>query len=404
MVCTISIGCQPNWEENKLSQIVKQNTLRVGIINGPQTYAIGPTGPVGFDYELVSAFGDYLDVTTRIHVYFDHAALQAALQDDDIDIAITGDAVPVQMPTHHQYGPVLYFVNQVLVTAKDAIDITSHTAITVVADSTNQSLLRQQDESNKANIAPSLTMDKREILQRLANNELSATVVDSNTLALMRTRYPQLTIRDVLAQHQKVAWRLHSNKDHSVLAALYEFISQYRASDEFAALESKYFDASAATSTTDMDAMVPQAHHRYQTLIDHFRPLASQLPWQLHAAVAYENDHWQSLDQQVSADLDTLAMTIPARIVGEDRLWMTLAAYFGGAPHLADARALTEQQRGDPDNWIDVKQRYINLSYKRFYRHAKAGVVQGDEVISKVENVGRYYDAMKVLSTPNEKE
>ncbi|MEG3767631.1 hypothetical protein V5298_14100, partial [Alteromonas sp. 14N.309.X.WAT.G.H12] len=170
------------------------------------------------------------------------------------------------------------------------------------------------------------------------------------------------------------------------------------------ALESKYFDNPMPTPLADMDTMVGLAHQKIQALTDHFRPLSSALPWQLHAAVAYSQQQWQPLGETISADLEKLAYGLPARIEGQDKMWMTLAAYFGGEPHLEDARALTAQQGGDPDNWIDVKQRYPRLTEKRFYRHTEAGFVEADEVLRKVENTVHYYRALKVLSAQNEKE
>ncbi|MEG3768660.1 transporter substrate-binding domain-containing protein, partial [Alteromonas sp. 14N.309.X.WAT.G.H12] len=230
MVCAITLGCQPDWEENKLSQIVKQNALHVGIINGPQTYYIGNAGAAGFDYELASDFADYLGVTAIITVFYDHDALQAALEQDDIDIAITGDALGDDLPHIDQYGPVLHYVNQVLVTSSETPNVNAETTITVVANSSNHKLLTRELETLSGKIEASYDMDKHEILRRLATGEVAATVVDSNALSIMRTRYPQLAIHQILALHQKVAWGLHTNSDDSLLAALYEFISQSRGS------------------------------------------------------------------------------------------------------------------------------------------------------------------------------
>lgn len=404
MVCAITLGCQPHWEETKLSQIVKQNALHVGIINGPQTYFMGNAGAAGFDYELASNFADYLGVNAVITVFYDHGALQVALQQGDIDIAITGDALCDDPACINQYGPVLHYVNQVLVTSTETPNLNPETPITVVANSSNHKLLTGELNTLPGKIDASYDMDKHEILRRVATGELAATVVDSNTLSILRTRYPQLAIHQVVALHQKVAWSLSSNSDDSLLAALYEFISQSRGSGTVAALETKYFDNQMPTPLADMDTMVPLAHGKIQALADHFRPLASVLPWQLHAAVAYTQQQWQPMGETLSADLEKLAYGLPARIEGTNRLWMALAAYFGGEPHLADVRTLTAQQGGDPDNWTDVKQRYPRLTEKRFYRHTQAGFVEGDEVLRKVENTISYYQALKVLSAQNEKE
>lgn len=55
---------------------------------------------------------------------------------------------------------------------------------------------------------------------------------------------------------------------------------------------------------------------------------------------------------------------IPDRIDPVNRLWFTLAGYNVGFGHLEDARILTERDGGNPDLWIDVKQRLPLLAQK----------------------------------------
>jgi len=77
-----------------------------------------------------------------------------------------------------------------------------------------------------------------------------------------------------------------------------------------------------------------------------------------------------------------------------DRLWFALAAYNVGWGHVEDARIITQQQGADPDKWLDVKQRLPLLRQKSVYQTTKYGYARGDEAVSYVENIRRYYDTL----------
>jgi len=90
----------------------------------------------------------------------------------------------------------------------------------------------------------------------------------------------------------------------------------------------------------------------------------------------------------------SLSSRIPARIQSPDRIWMALAAYNIGLGHLEDARVMTQRQGGNPDIWIDVKQRLPLLQQKRYYSATRYGYARGNEALSFVENIRRYYDTL----------
>ena len=73
---------------------------------------------------------------------------------------------------------------------------------------------------------------------------------------------------------------------------------------------------------------------------------------------------------------------------------MALASYNIGFGHLEDARILTQQQGGDPDRWIDVKQYLPLLTQKKWYKQTKHGYARGKEPVTYIENVRQYYDLL----------
>ena len=96
--------------------------------------------------------------------------------------------------------------------------------------------------------------------------------------------------------------------------------------------------------------------------------------------------------------LKSLMAKIPERIAEPDRTWLALAAYNVGFGHLEDARILTQKQGGDPDNWLEVKQRLPLLSRKEWYEQTKFGYARGVEPVLFVENVRKYYNTLVLLT------
>lgn len=88
--------------------------------------------------------------------------------------------------------------------------------------------------------------------------------------------------------------------------------------------------------------------------------------------------------------LQRLMAKVPDTVPEDERIWFALAAYNMGWGHMLDARKLTKNQQGNPDSWVDVKQRLPMLSQKRYYPSLTYGYARGREAYNYVENIRRY--------------
>ena len=95
-----------------------------------------------------------------------------------------------------------------------------------------------------------------------------------------------------------------------------------------------------------------------------------------------------------AAYLRKLHDRVPDRIQEPDRTWMALAAYNVGFGHLEDARRLAEKLGRNPDLWIDVKKVLPLLTQQRYYRQTRYGYARGQEPVTYVQNIRRYYDVL----------
>ena len=146
------------------------------------------------------------------------------------------------------------------------------------------------------------------------------------------------------------------------------------------------------------------------------------LEWQLLAAIAYQESHWdhkatsptgvrglmmltlptakemgvknrldprQSLDGGTRYFLQTKSR-IPDDISEPDRTWFAMAGYNIGLGHLEDARVLTERAGRNPHLWNDVKEFLPLLQQKKYYSTVKYGYARGYEPVSYVRNVRHF--------------
>ena len=159
-----------------------------------------------------------------------------------------------------------------------------------------------------------------------------------------------------------------------------------------------------------------------------FQEIAAQnsYDWRLLAAIAYQESHLNPdavsptgveglmmltedtarlfnvtdrVDPQQSIEgavrfLKFLDKRIPEEIRLPDRLSFILASYNVGLGHIYDARKMTAVLGGNADSWPDVRQRLPFLAEERFYSKLKYGQARGQEPVTYVDNILKYYELL----------
>ncbi len=424
-------SCTPPTSKNALTQLVERDVLKVGTLYGSTTYYNGATGPMGFEYELLANFAEYLGVELQVYPFYSYQTARQHLVDGELDIIATGDVIDYGNTSLFVYGPAYQRVEQHLVYRNDtrrprqleALD----DAVVVVSGSSQDRLLRRQfAEGEDKTWYTTNDSDAEELLQKVATGEITYTLADSNRVALQQRRFPQLRRGPSLYSEAPVAWAVKPQRDDSLRAAMVAFFGSVHQSGLFSALEDKYFGHVRQFDFVDTRAFVRAINDVLPTYRHWFREYSEDLDWRLVAAMSYQESHWKPeatsptgvrglmmLTRDTAKDWDvedridpeesirggaqyfaSLKSRIPARIGDPDRTWMAMAAYNIGLGHLEDARVLTQRQGGNPDLWVDVKRRLPQLRQKKYYRQTKFGFARGDEALQYVENIRRYYDTL----------
>jgi membrane-bound lytic murein transglycosylase F len=424
-------GCSPTQSPSQLEQIYTRDSIKVGILHGPTSYYVGVDGPIGFELELSQALAEKLGVQLELYPSYQLDDLIQKLADGKVDYIAGGLTVTEQRQTQFRATPAYRWINEVLVFRQGNTWPRTLTELTdpivVVKDSSHAETLRQlQQEYPDLQWQEDATLDAEEILQQVIDGDVAYTVTDSNQLALNRRFYPKLSLALTVKDNLPVSWLLADTADDSLFAVLIEFFGNVYQNGELIALEDKYFGHVQEFDYVDTLAYIDaieQVLPRFRPWFEHY---AGELDWRLLAAVSYQESHWKPLAKSptgvrglmmltlptarqmgVTSRLDPeqsirggsrylhrLFSRIPERIPMPDRLWFALASYNIGWGHVEDARKLSQSMGADPDKWLEVKPQLPLLRQRRHYQHTRYGYARGDEAVTYVENIRRYYDTL----------
>lgn len=424
-------SCNDVKQSSSLTNILDSGILKIGTTYGLTTYYNGPTGPVGFEYELAEGFADYLGVKLEVFPYYNLNELFPQLQNSHIDVIAAGIVVSPERFNSFRFGPGYQRVTEKLVFKQGDIwprkieDINGELVV-VAGSSHNESLRKLQESHASLKWQETDEKDMEELMEMVLEDKLDYTVADSNILALMRRRFPELAIGFSVSDEHDIAWAVNKQKDDSLLAAMIEYFGIIQSNGTFAALEDKYFGHVRQFNYVDTREFIKSAKSVLPTYQPWFKQYSRDLDWRLLAAMSYQESHWQPNAKSVTGVRGMMMLTlatakelgiasrldpeqsikggaqylakilkrIPDRITSPDRLWFALAAYNIGFGHLEDARVLTQRQGASPDMWVDVKIRLLQLRQKKYYKTTKYGYARGNEAVAYVDNIRRYYDTL----------
>ncbi|MFI8416633.1 membrane-bound lytic murein transglycosylase MltF [Serratia sp. NPDC078593] len=429
----LALALWPNisWrgdQKGQLDEIKSRGELRVSTLNSPLTYFTTQKGPSGLDYELAKRFANYLGVKLVVLPHQNINDLFDDLDDDDADILAAGLIYNQERLSRARTGPAYYSVSQQLVyrlgTArpKNFAEVKGRLAVT--SGSAHVSTLKQLKQQKYPELSweASSDLSAKELLERVANGKLDYTLGDSVTIALLQRIHPQLAVAFDVTDEEPVTWYLKRSNDDSLYAAMLDFYSQMVEDGTLARLEEKYLGHVGSFDYVDTKTFLSAIDSVLPTFQPLFEKYANIIDWKLLAAIAYQESHWNPLatsptgvrglmmltrataeglgvkdrlDPEESIQggalyLQRLMDKVPETVPEDERVWFALAAYNIGWGHMLDARKLTKMQQGNPDSWVDVKQRLPMLSQKRYYPQLTYGYARGREAYNYVENIRRY--------------
>ena len=429
-------ACNPQPVPEKLTVVKERQVLRVGTLMNPTSYYFDHDREQGFEYDLAKRFAGRLGVELKMVPRFDVTDLFTMLRRGEVDLIAAGLDRTAARETRYRFGPPYDIISQKLVfkqgsrqRPRDLQQVTDG-EIVVVEGSSHHEYLKSLGDS-----IPTLkwraTRDHAavELLRMLAREEIDYTIADSNQLEVQRRAHPGLSVAFTVKRQQPVAWALAQSDDDSLYSAVIQYFGEIRSSGRLAYIKEQHFGHVKQFNYVTTSLFIDAVDSTLPNYIDLFKEHAGTLDWRLLAAISYQEALWNpralsptgvrgmmmltlptakamGVKSRLNAEqsirggaryLERMLRRVPARIPEPDRTWFALAAYNIGFGHLEDARILTQRQGGNPDRWLDVKQRLPLLRKKEFYRQTKFGFARGNEPVTYVGNIRRFYDTLKWL-------
>ncbi|WP_440874341.1 membrane-bound lytic murein transglycosylase MltF [Thalassotalea sp. PLHSN55] len=425
------LSCEQQDTRTHLQRIVDRGYVQVGTIFGPNNYYIAAEGPAGFEYELAKKFADSLGVELKIVPSYNLEDLFEKLNNGQVDLLAAGLAVTPNRLAQFDFAPSYDEISQKLVFKQGKVRPRQVTDLTgslmVTANSSHvENLEKLQKINNELNWQETADYDSEELLISVLADEIDYTVIDSNTLAIQRRYYPEISIGFTIQSPEPIAWALKKDGDDTLLASLVEFFGKVHHDGTLLTLDDKYYGHVEKFNYVDTRLFIQAIEKKLPKYQGYFEKHSQEIDWRLLAAISYQESHWEPHARSYTGVRGMMMLTLstakqmgiksrldveqsirggakyfkrmidkmPARIPTPDRTWFALAAYNVGFGHLNDARIITQRQGGDPDRWVEVKTRLPLLKQKKYYKNTKYGYARGDEPVKYVENIRRYYDTL----------
>ena len=418
----------------ELERIQKSGELLILTRNTPTTYYIGPDGPTGFEYDLVTAFAEYIGVYPNVIVDDNFSSILPALTEQKANIAAAGITVTDSRKFSVRFANSYQEITELVVYKAGnkkprSIEDLRGVVIDVLSGSSHEELLIElYKEYDFLEWRSHADIDINYMLEKVIEGEFQYTIVDSNDYEFNRRFYPSLRKGFQLSGEQSLAWAFPKLKDNSVIEAANEFLELSKENGFLDGLYEKHYEHVPSLNYAGAHTFGKHIDTRLEDLIPMFKQVAAEheIDWRFLAAVAYQESLWNPdavsptgvrglmmLTQRTARQLgienrsDPIDSTkggtsyllqikekIPERITEPDRTWMALAAYNVGFGHLEDARVLTEVRGGDPDRWSDVRESLPLLTQQEWYKKTKFGYARGHEPVQYVRNIRNYYDLL----------
>ena len=435
--CALLLGvlstCSPRIP--LLQRVEALGTLRVATLNSPTTYYVGANGlPVGFEYDLARIFADEMGLKLEL--------MTAESEAEVLDLVLSGRAhlgaglsvTPAAQAVAVFTPPLRSVALQLVYRSGRPKPKTLYEleALPIIpADGVAAQALRDLKKINPSlSWAETQDFGSEELLYRVANGKADYTVTPSDLVAINQRYYPQLRVAFSLTDSQDVGWAFAPGDDTLVDAALAFFERLDRR--ELAQVRDRYFGHVSQVGQYGALALATHAQTRLPRYRKVFEESATRhgLDWRLLAAVGYQESLWDPAAvsptgvrglMQITTDtaeflkiddrldpaqsirgaaryVQRIHSALPPEVPEPDRTWMTLAAYNIGIGHLLDAREITRLQKGDPNRWLEVRDRLPLLTQAKWHRQTKYGYARGHEAVTYVGNIRTYYDMLSWLT------
>lgn len=417
-----------------LEAIKKSGRLVVLTRLAPTTFYMGTEGQTGFEYLLTQALGKSLGVEVEYRTYDSPVDMLDALRGRKGNIAATGLLVDEASKEGLLEGPGYQTVSDIMVCRRD-IDLPKSVKdlgplkiwVSAGTSAAERLIAAQADLAAKPDEPRAAIVDVDQPVETLfsavAAGNLDCTAANSVEFKVNNPFYPDLVEAFTLGGDDQLTWLLAPGAD-DLAAYVKTWMAAQKKSGALAEMSRRFFGFLPPFDYVDVRAFNQAVEATLPDYEKTMRDAAREtgLPWQLIAAVAYQESHWDPearshtgvrgimmltantathlgvedrLDPVESlmagaAYIADLRARIPEGVEEPDRLWFALTAYNMGYAHLLDARALAESLGLNKNRWTDLRRALSMMGNPAYASRLKSGPAKGGQALRFVQQVRAY--------------
>ena len=431
------IGCQKPIPA--IPSVRESHELVVVTHNGPSTYYVnGQNEFAGLEYDLAKLFAQELgpDVKLKVIVVDNITQVIPTLLKGRAHFAAANLSMTHLRQHLVRFGTPYQTVQQQVIYNKEQAEpprassdlVGKHVAVPA-------STSYAERLAGVSEVLPNLHWDEvrnagsEELLERVADGTLDATIADSPLVSMVQNYYPNLAVGFDFGLPDKLAWAFPKNGDEWLFQKSEKFFARIQQDGTLRHLLDRYYGHSERLAAVDVTGFLNSMRStlpKYQPIFRKAQELTG-IDWRLLAAISYQESHWNTyatsptnvrgimmltedtadqlgvtdrLDPKQSIPagaryLVSLKEAIPSRIPEPDLTWLALASYNIGQSHLEDARVLAQRMKLNPDAWADLKRTLPLLNQYQYFSTVKNGFAHGGAPVIFVESVQTYYDILR---------
>ena len=430
----------------RLDRIREKGVLKVVTDYNSISYFIYRGQPMGFQFEMLQALADHMELELEVSVSNDLDQNFLKLQEGEVDLIAMNLTVTFERKQTVNFTAPLLQTRQVLVQRKpehwanmnrsqveqnvlrNQLDLAGKTIYVQAGSVYAQRLQTLSNEIGGGIQIREVQVESEQLVQRVALGEIDYTVCDENVGLVNATYFSQLDVGTAVSFPQHVAWALHLQAD-SLKAEVDRWIKDFRTTRRYAILYNKYFQNRHISRNIHSEdyALGSGRISRYDEILKEESERIGW-DWRLLASMVYQESRFNpdaiswagafglmqlmprtaknfgvdinsSPREQIVAGIrflqwldDRFREGLPDE---EERIKFMLAAYNIGYGHIQDARRLAEKYGDDPDIWSgNVELWLLKKSDPEFYtdKVVKYGYARGIETYNYVREVMERYE------------
>ena len=411
-----------------LGAIKAQGRLVVLTRLAPTSYYLGTEGQTGFEYLLTQALGKSLGVEVEYRTYDTEPELVTALKEKKGHVAAAGLVATEALKAQFAASPAYQTVRELVVCRrdialpkgpKDLIGLEFAVGKGTVGADAALALAARTEGLQVARAAEPV----ESLLEIVAGGGLDCTVANTLELQVTNPYYPELVEAFALTGDEPLAWFMAPGSE-DLGGYVKAWMAGLKKSGALAEIARQFFGFLPPFDYVDVRAFRSAIEETLPDYEKAMRDAANEtgLPWQVIAAVAYQESHWKPdarshtgvrgimMLTEDTADrlgvedrldpidsiyagaryIADLRTRIPEGVEEPDRLWFALAAYNMGFAHLLDARALAERLGLDKNRWTDVRRALSLIGKPEYAGGLGHGPAKGGQALRFVQQVRAY--------------